>query len=81
MKVKSVKYGGKRTPDGYFLVVIPIEVLELLDRENPDLLISAIIEYAGLEVFIKVKSRKKARKVAERAELILSRLHSFNENS
>ena len=68
-----VKFGFRKTPDGYFLMVIPAEILDVLREKNPEALQAALIEEVGQDVFIKVKSRRIAREIAEKAELLLSR--------
>ncbi len=71
-----IKYGPKKTPDGYFLVVVPAEIFEALKERTPAFFKEVVVEYAGAEVFVKVKSRRLAIKIARKAELLLSRKRS-----
>jgi len=67
-----VKFGLRKTPDGYFLVVIPVKIFNVLKEKKPFLFEKTLAEHVGVEVFIKTKSRRLAAEIARKATLLLS---------
>ncbi|RLE64546.1 MAG: hypothetical protein DRJ38_05325 [Thermoprotei archaeon] len=71
-----VKFGFKKTPDGYFLVIIPVDVFNALREQKSYLFEKTIAEYVGAEVFVKTRSRRLALEIARKAALLISNKNS-----